>query len=151
MPSRVELIALACTLLLAACSGDGIATPPLADGPTVRFDVISRDRGPTPDTGKPKELGPAADAASHDGAGKVDQTVAPGDGGGGGCSNYSAWTCKVATGTTLCTSTCGSDELACTNGGICQCGIGFGPCKGTYSGASPCDVCRAAWLGGCCL
>lgn len=151
------MMALVWALGSAGCGDDGISAPPTPDQSTIRFDVLAPDTR-APDSGGGKLDGSTPVDAAGDATGTNKDGGKPSPDGGpaadsatpAGCNVYSNWSCKVGTGALLCITSCGSDELTCTNGGTCQCGIGLGPCKGTYSGSTPCDVCRKAWLAGCC-
>ncbi len=133
------------------CGDDGGGSLPASDQSTLRSDVIASDTH-VADSGSA-----LADAAGDAGPPREDSGEPSADGGLAadsttptGCNLYSNWSCKVGQGALLCITRCGPDELTCTNGGVCQCGIGLGPCKGTFSASTPCDVCRKAWLAGCC-
>lgn len=115
-----------------ACAGD-FDEPPVgdsaADSPAITFDV----RGP--DARRDQGL-PPADL-------RVDQGPPP-------CSLWSQWSCQEEQ-ELLCTATCGTKLISCTNGGVCQCGaVATGPCDGVFTGSSPCEVCQNALAGGCC-
>jgi hypothetical protein len=150
-------LVLALALITAGCGDDGINSPADPDQSVLRFDVLTPDVLAADTGGGAKEAGGPADAAGDAGTSNKDGGKPSPDGGLAadsatptGCNVYSNWSCKVGQGALLCITKCGADELTCTNGGVCQCGIGLGPCKGVYSGATPCDVCRKAWLAGCC-
>ena len=66
------------------------------------------------------------------------------------CARWTEWSCQEEV-ELLCTATCGTKLISCTNGGVCQCGaVATGPCEGVYTGSSPCEVCQNALAGGCC-
>ena len=138
------MLIVAATWVVSGCSGDEAIVVPDTGA---RLDG-SRDHSGAVDRGALDEGG-SRDAVGLDTLGSDGQLAAD-SATPSGCKQYSAWTCTPQQGAMLCKTRCGDDELVCTNGGTCQCGIGAGPCKGTYSGATPCDVCRAAWLAGCC-
>lgn len=127
---------LICGLLVfcGACSGDAGGPPtPNPDTSVFLFDqsVLPLDQQLTPN----------------------DQSTTPNEGGADApkaCASWSEWSCKEER-DLLCSATCGTALISCTNGGVCQCGVvSTGPCEGVFSGSSPCEVCQNALAGGCC-
>ena len=100
--------------------------------------------------------GPVRDARSTDGLRRDGRPADArrGDSGPTVCGAWSEWKC-VEDPVYLCIATCkppsgGAEKrLNCLNNGTCSCVLSVGPC-GTFSAATPCEVCRQAVQKGCC-
>jgi hypothetical protein len=102
-----------------------------------------------PDGSGPAEVGPAGDKGPPGDGVPVTPDIAS----LGACDDWSNWTC-AADPVLLCKASCQSGgktySLSCTSAGTCVCGVSMVPC-GPYSYTQPCDACKQAATGGCCL
>jgi len=141
-----------CLVAVWSCAGE-VETETDAPLPVVDMwqpppaDLLPTDSGPA------AEVGPADLTAVDQGPPTDGAPVNPDIGSLGACDNWSAWTCAPDS-VLLCKASCQNGgktyALSCTSTGHCVCGLSGSPC-GPYTYAQPCDACKQAATGGCCL
>lgn len=158
MSARIQLVALSCLIVigLLGCAGE-VAKP---DGPVAADTLyVPPDLIPYSDYHKPVDqfvVPPDGTVTPPDG------TVTPSDGpptpaDSGAlappCNAWSAWTCatdQILLCKASCTTAAKQYALSCTSTGHCVCGVAGSPC-GPYTYSQPCDACKQAMEGDCCL